>query len=65
MMCVIPTLRNTQSVEIHDILFQVLEREGHEPAGLDAETQANYEAAGTRVLAARRAPQDRIKPAAR
>ena len=51
--------------EIQDILFRVLERDGREPAGLDAATQAKYEAARGRVHAARRAAQLRIKPAAR
>ena len=58
-------LKCTKSAEILDILFRVFEREGHEPAGLDAETQAKYDAAGTRVLAERQVLQDRIKPAAR
>ena len=58
-------LRDTQSAEILDILFQVLERESREPVGLDAATQAKYEAARERVQSARRDAQSRIKPAAR
>ena len=58
-------MRSTRSDEILDILFQVLERESHEPAGLDAATQAKYEAARERVRSARLAMESRIKPAAR
>ena len=38
--------RNSWSAEVHDILFRILELEGHEPAGLGAATSTKPRASG-------------------